>query len=232
MREGTAPGVPARPWASAPERVLATLDSSPDGLSTAEAEERLRAWGPNQIEDERAVHPTTILLRQFRSPLIYILIIAAAVTIALDEYVDAAVIALVLIFNAVVGFFQEYRAERSLEALRRLAGTRARVIREGRERELDATGLVPGDVVLLEAGAKVPADCRILHATALEADESLLTGESTMVRKVAEAVPGDAQLAERHGMVFMGTVLARGHARAVVTATGAASELGHVAGTV
>ncbi len=229
---GPVPGAPARPWASSPEQVLAALGSGRDGISGTAATERLRAWGPNVLEDERAVRGWMILLRQFRSPLIYILIVAAAVTIALDEYVDAAVIALVLVFNAVVGFFQEYRAERSLEALRRLAGTQARTIRDGREREIDAAELVPGDVVLLEAGAKVPADCRILHATALEVDESLLTGESTMVAKGSEAVPSEAPIAERRSMVFMGTVLTRGHARAVVAATGAATELGHVAGTV
>ena len=158
---------PARPWASSPEGVLAALGTGPDGISTAEAQERLETWGQNVLEEERAARGWVIVVRQFRSPLIYILIAAAAVTIALEEYVDAAVIALVLIFNAVVGFFQEYRAERSLEALRRLAGARARTIRDGREREIDAAELVPGDVVLLEAGAKVPADCRILHATSL-----------------------------------------------------------------
>jgi Ca2+-transporting ATPase len=224
--------LPARPWASGAEQVLAELGSGPRGLSGEEAERRREAWGPNRLEEERAIHPATIVLRQFRSPLIYILIVAALVTIALEEYVDAGVIALVLLFNAVVGFFQEYRAERSLEALRRLASTRARTIREGREREIDAVELVPGDVVLVEAGAKVPADCRVLHATALEADESLLTGESTVVAKASEPVPSEAQIAERLSMLFMGTVVTRGHARAVVAATGAATELGHVAGTV
>ena len=139
---------------------------------------------------------------------------AAVVTIALGEYVDAGVIAAVLVFNAVVGFFQEYRAERSLEALRRLATTQARVMRDGRGREVDASELVPGDVVLIEAGAKVPADCRILHQTAFEADESLLTGESVPVAKTSDPVSADAQVAERRNMVFMGTVATRGRARA------------------
>ncbi len=225
-------GVPAEPWAAEPSRVLAGLESGPDGLSTADAEARLRAWGPNAIEEERSVRRWAILLRQFRSPLIYILIFAAAVTLALAEYMDAAVICLVLVFNAVVGFFQEDRAQRSLEALRRLAQTRARVMRGGREREIDAAELVQGDVVLVEAGAKVPADCRILHATALEADESLLTGESAMVAKGSDPAEAEAQVADRHSMLHMGTVVTRGHARGVVTATGGASELGRVAGTV
>ncbi len=211
---------------------MAGLGSGREGISQAEASARLARCGPNLLEEERAVRAWVIVARQFRSPLIYILIGAGAVTIALGEHVDAAVIALVLLFNAVVGFLQEHRAERSLEALRRLAGTEARVIRDARERELDATELVPGDIVLVEAGAKVPADCRIVHETMLEADESMLTGESTMVAKGVDPVDPEAQIAERHSMLFMGTVIARGHARAVISATGGATELGHVAGTV
>jgi magnesium-transporting ATPase (P-type) len=214
------------------ERVLAELRSGPDGIDRADAEARLAAWGPNVLEEERAVRPSVILLRQFRSPLIYILLVAAAVTIALEEYVDAAVIGFVLLFNAVVGFFQEYRAERSLEALRELARARARVMRDGRELEIDATELVPGDVVLIEAGAKVPADARIVHAVALDVDESLLTGESAVVSKRGEPVDPEAQVADRGSMLFMGTIVTSGHARAVITATGAGTELGRVAGTV
>ena len=222
----------AAPWAQSVEEVLAGLTTAYQGLTSSEAERRLESHGANELEEERAIRPGTILLRQFRSPLIYILIVAAAVTIALDEYVDAAVIGAVLGFNAVVGFFQEYRAERSLEALRRLATTRARVLRDGREREVDARELVLGDVVLVEAGDRVPADCRIVHATALEADESLLTGESATVAKLSDLVEPDAPVADRHDMLFMGTVATRGHARAVVSATGGSTELGRVAGAV
>ena len=226
------PSPGAAVWANGVDAALRELGSGPDGLSGGEVERRLELHGRNELEEEAAVGPAAILVRQFRSPLIYILLVAAAVTIALDEYVDAGVIAAVLVFNAVVGFFQEYRAERSLEALRRLARTQARVLRDGREREIDASELVPGDVVLIEAGAKVPADCRILHQTAFEADESLLTGESVTVAKTSDIVVVDAQVAERRNMVFMGTVATRGHARAVVSATAAATELGRVAGAV
>ncbi|HEX6228059.1 MAG TPA: HAD-IC family P-type ATPase [Solirubrobacterales bacterium] len=222
----------AEPWALPPDRVLTELRSGTHGISGAEAKARLAVEGPNVIEEERAIRPWVIMLRQFRSPLIYILIVAALVTVGLGEYVDAAVIGMVLLFNAIVGFFQEYRAERSLEALRQLARTRARVIRDGREREVDASELVPGDITLVEAGAKVPADCRIVHATALEADESLLTGESEMVAKGSDPVDAGAQVADRSSMLFTGTVVTRGHARAVVSATGGATELGRVAGTV
>ena len=194
-RQWDRPAADGPVWASGVEAALRELHSGPGGLSGDEVERRLELHGRNELEQEAAVRPAAILLRQFRSPLIYILIVAGAVTIALDEYVDAAVIAAVLVFNAVVGFFQEYRAERSLEALRRLATTQARVLRDGREREVDARELVPGDVVLIEAGAKVPADCRLLHQTAFEADESLLTGESVTVAKTSAAVEVEAQVA-------------------------------------
>jgi magnesium-transporting ATPase (P-type) len=219
-------------WASEVEPALKMLGSRVEGLERDEVERRRAEYGPNELREERAVRPGAILLRQFRSPLIYILLLAAAVTIALEEYVDAAVIGAVLVFNAVVGFFQEYRAERSLEALRQLATTQAKVMREGREREIDAKGLVPGDIVLIEAGAKVPADCRIVHATALETDESLLTGESVTVGKRSDPVDAEAPVADRHDMLFMGTVATRGHARALVSATGGETELGLVAGEV
>ncbi len=220
------------PWARSVDDTLESLGTGWDGISGSEAGRRLRSYGPNLLQEEAPARPIKILLRQFRSPLIYILLFAAAVTIALDEYVDAAVIAAVLVFNAVVGFFQEYRAERSLEALRRLAGTQARVLRGGREGEIDAAELVPGDVVLIEAGAKVAADCRVLHQSAFEVDESLLTGESVTIAKATAAVASVAAVADRRNMVFMGTAATRGHARCVVTATGASTELGRVAGAV
>ena len=202
------------------------------GLPSQEAARRLAEQGRNELEQQAATPRLTILARQFRSPLIYILLVAAAVSVALGQYSDAGVIATVLVFNAVVGFMQEDRAERSLDALRRLAVTRARVVRDGQEQEVDAAELVVGDVVLVDAGAKVPADSRVLDAAALEADESLLTGESATVTKSPEPVPADAPAAERSDALFMGTVVTRGRGRALVTATGAATELGRIARTV
>ncbi len=224
------PGAPV--WTCEVAQALDALGSQSRGLTHEEAKRRLAAHGRNELREEQAVRPGAILLRQFRSPLIYILGLAGAVTIALDEYVDAGVIAAVLVFNAVVGFFQEYRAERSLEALRRLASTRAGVMRDGRQREVDAQELVPGDIVLVEAGAKIPADCRVVHATALETDESLLTGESVTVAKASDPVDAETPVADRRDMLFMGTVATRGHARALVSATGGDTELGRVAGEV
>jgi len=220
------------PWAAPADAVLARLDARPDGLTDDEARRRLDLCGPNVLERQRGTPWPVIVLRQLRNPLVYVLAIAAAVTIALGEYVDAAVIAFAVLLNTVLGFIEEHRAERSLEALRSLAQARARVLRDGREREVDAGELVPGDVVLLEAGAKVPGDCRILHATMLEVDESLLTGESATVAKSTAPAAPDAAVGDRHGMAFMGTLVTRGRARAVITATGARTELGRIAGAV
>ncbi|TAK68065.1 MAG: hypothetical protein EPO22_02360, partial [Dehalococcoidia bacterium] len=211
---------------------LTLLATPAGGLPAEEARRRLVESGPNELAEERGPSPLGILVRQFASPLIYILIFAALVTAATAEYVDTAVIAVVLIFNAIVGFSQEYRAERSMAALRRLATTRARVLRDSEEREVDAREIVPGDLVLVEAGAKAPADCRIVHAVSLEADESLLTGESTTVAKHAEAIVGDAPPGEWANMLFMGTVITRGRCRALVVATGDDTQLGMVAGSV
>jgi len=221
-----------RPWALGADAVLALVGGARGGLTAEEAARRLERHGPNALEQAGGASRAAILLRQFTSPLIYILLLAAAVTLALGEYADAGVIGAVLVFNAVVGFVQEDRAERSIEALRRLATTRTRVLRDRREVDVDATHLVSGDVVLLEAGAKVPADCRVLHETALECDESALTGESEPVAKDAAPVAPGAPLAERACMLYMGTVATRGHGRALVVATGADTELGRIAGTV
>ncbi|HUP31592.1 MAG TPA: HAD-IC family P-type ATPase, partial [Gaiellaceae bacterium] len=219
----------ARPWALGPEEALRDLASGARGLGEAEAARRLAEHGPNELPEGRGTSALALVLRQFSSPLIFILLAAALVTIALRELVDAGVIGAVLVLNAILGFTQEYRAERSMEALRRLGRATARVVRDGRERELDAAELVPGDVVLVEAGARVPADCRLLHAVSLETDESLLTGESTTVAKSAAPGAAEAPLAERTSMIFTGTVATRGHGRAVVVATGSGTELGRIA---
>ncbi|MEX1254073.1 MAG: HAD-IC family P-type ATPase [Dehalococcoidia bacterium] len=225
--------LPERPWwALTPDEALSALQSSARGLSQIQAQERLRTLGPNELGAKGGVTAAAILLRQFTSPLIYILVAAALVTVLLQEYIDAGIIAAVLVLNAVIGFSQEYRAERSMEALHKLATTQAHVIRDGRERQIDARELAPGDVVLLEAGAKVPADCRILHSTALETDESLITGESTTVVKSRLPLDEDVPLPDRANMLLTGTVVTRGRSRAVVVATGERTQLGLIAAGV
>lgn len=211
---------------------LEAFATSERGLASDEARRRLDQCGLNELRESARTSRAVIFLRQFSSPLVYILLVAMAVSALLREYIDAGVIASVLVLDAFIGFVQEARAERSAEALRRLTVTLARVLRDRYERRIDARELVPGDIVLLEAGDRVPADCRIIHETSLETDESLLTGESTPVGKDAVPLPEETPLAERRNMAYMGTVVTRGRARGLVVATGAQTELGRIAGSL
>lgn len=222
-----------RPHAQAARDVLEALGSSAHGLSRGEARARLAVHGPNTLP--RAVRPglLAIFVRQFRSPLIYVLLAAALASLALQQWVDAVFIGLVLLINAVIGAAQEFDAQRSAEALLSLTLARCRVLSEGEELEVPAETLVPGDVVLLETGVRVPADLRLLGAYNLDIDESLLTGESMPVSKEAERVVAEeAPLAERPNMAFAGTLVTRGRGRGVVVATGGNTELGAIAGLV
>jgi cation-transporting ATPase F len=169
--------------------VARQLGTSPDGLSLEEARRRLHQFGANEIEGIKPISIPALILHQFASPLIYILLAAAVVTLLLGEYIDTAVIAAVLALNATIGFIQEYRAEKSVRALMQLTAPHARVIRDGKEYDIESRELAPGDVVLLESGVRVPADIRLFQATALQVDESMLTGESVAVYKQVAPIP-------------------------------------------
>jgi len=215
--------------ALATDAVLRELGSSAYGLDDRTAAERLTAHGENRLVPEPPVSDLVLLLRQFQSPLILILIVATGVTLLLREYADSAVIVAVLVLNAVIGFTQERRADRSVHALMSLASPVATVRRDGARRRIDAVELVPGDVVLLEAGDRVPADLRLLEASAVCADESLLTGESAPATKSAEAIDASVLAADRTSMVHMGTSITAGRATGVVVATGPETLLGGIA---
>ena len=225
--------LPRHPQAEGVEVVLRELASSSRGLAVAEAEERLQKLGRNALPRPRSPALGTVFLRQFKSPLIYVLLAAAVISLLLRDWSDAGFILAVLLVNAVIGTTQEYSAERSAEALRSLVSPHARVERDGTIHEIDAELVVPGDVVLLESGAKVPADLRLLTAHNLALDESLLTGESLPVAKDAEAVLGaDAPVSGRSNMAFAGSIVASGRARGVVVATGSQTALGRIAASV
>jgi len=212
------------------EEVLAALQSDATaGLPPEEAERRLTRYGPNELPEERRRSILAVFGHQFRSPLIYLLLVAAGIALALGHRNDAAVIAVVVILNAVIGAVQEGRAERSLEALRRLATLKARVIRAGREEMLEARDIVPGDVLLLGAGDAVSADARLLDGAALEVAEAALTGESLPVAKELAPLAPDTLLADRRNMVYAGTHVTAGRGRAVVVGTGLATEIGRIA---
>ncbi len=219
------------PWHSgAPEGVLARLEATVAGLSSAQAAERLARHGRNLLPQRPPPTWWQIALRQFQSPLIYILGAAAAVSVATGHAGDAGFIAFVLALNASIGGVQEWRAERSSRALQKLLSVRASVLRDGELRELDAEELAPGDVVGLESGQRVPADLRLLQAHGLEVDESLLTGESLAVAKDAHwQGERDASLAERINMVHAGSSVVRGRAQGVVVATGRHTAVGELA---
>ena len=213
------------PHALPAEAVAQRLGTSPDGLSVEEARRRLQQFGANELEAIKPISIPALILHQFASPLIYILLVAAVVTLLLGEYIDTAVIAAVLALNATIGFIQEYRAEKSVRALMQLTAPHARVIRDGKEYDIESRELAPGDVVLLESGVRVPADIRLFQATALQVDESMLTGESVAVYKQVAPIPADAPLGDRANMVFSGTIVASGRGRGYVVATGAHTEL-------
>ena len=212
-----------------PEDALVRLDSADGGLTSAEALARLERYGPNELEEEARVTPLKILARQFASFLTIILIVAAAISFVLGEALDGGAIAVIIVLNAILGFIQEYRAERALEALRELAAPNARVRRDGEQEVVAAIDVVPGDIVLLEAGDQIPADGRLMEVISLQADESVLTGESVPSDKFVRALPEETALADRENMVYSGTTITYGRGTAVVTATGMATEFGKIA---
>ena len=220
------------PWHTRPaDDVVQELETDAEsGLSADEAADRLEEYGPNQIRTGEMMPWWRILLHQFTDPLIYILLIAAGVSVLIQEWIDAIVILAVVVLNGAIGFVQEFRARKAIQALAELSAPRARVIRDGKDKEVESEDVVPGDVVKLASGGQVPADVRLLEVDELEADESALTGESEPVSKQADpvedekAVPGD-QLS----MAFSGTAVTRGRGLGVVVRTGDLTELGQIA---
>ena len=210
--------------------VLAGLDSTLHGLAEQEVISRQQLYGLNTLPHSKATGVWLIFLRQFLNPLIYILLLAALIAVAVGKYSDTAFIIVVLLLNAVIGAFQEYAAQKSAAALNKMVTHIARVIRNGTAYELEAEQLVPGDIVLVESGDKIPADLRLLRQHELAIDESLLTGESLAVQKQADRVmPEDTVLADRLNMAHAGTLVTRGRATGVVTATGLRTQLGLIA---
>jgi calcium-translocating P-type ATPase len=209
---------------------LAALKAGQAGLTTPEAAERLARHGPNRLPEVRGRGPLLRFLLQFHNVLIYVLLGAAAVTGALQHWVDTGVILAVVVANAVIGFIQEGKAEAAMAAIRNMLAPRAAVLRDGKRVTVDGADLVSGDIVLLEAGDKVPADLRVLEARGLAAQEAILTGESVPVEKGPEAVAADAALGDRRSMLWSGTLVTQGTARGLVVATGARTEIGRIGG--
>ncbi len=209
--------------------IFKALKTSEKGLSNHEAEQRLHHCGFNELKIERLIVPWKIFLQQFTSPLVWILLIALIISLFLNEKIDALVIGIIIVFNALFGFFQEFRAEKAIEALKKLTSLQAKVIRDGRETKIDSKYLVPGDIIVLDSGDKVPADARLFEVHSLETQEAPLTGESQPVLKNSGLLKAQTLLADRINMVFSSTVVSKGKGKAVVTATGMGSEVGKIA---
>ena len=199
------------------------------GLSSAVAARRLREHGPNELAHEERHSPWKIFLDQFKDVLVLILVVATVLSAFVGDYVDAVIILAIVLFCAVLGFVQEYRAEKALDALKNMLTPMITVLRDGEEREIASKDLVPGDILVLEAGDRIPADARLVEEHSLQADEAPLTGESLPVEKDVAAVREDAPVGDRRNMVFTGSTVTYGRAKAVVCATGMQTELGKIA---
>ncbi|MCG7840940.1 MAG: HAD-IC family P-type ATPase, partial [Methanomassiliicoccales archaeon] len=219
------------------EETLKALGSSAQGLSVEEVARRLEKYGPNELSEGRKISPLKIFLEQFKDFMVIILIFAAIISGAIatvngstEEWLDAAVILVIVIINATLGFLQTYRAEKTMQALKDMAAPRVSVIREGREETVPSKDLVPGDIILLAAGDRVSADARLLETVNLKTNEASLTGESLSVKKrTGDILSPDVFLAERTNMVFSGCNVDHGRGRAVVTSTGMQTQLGRIA---
>jgi len=218
------------------EEVLSSVKSDPEGVPGTEARQRLEEYGRNTVKRASDRSALEILSSQFRNPLIYLLVVAALLSLATGfvpggepSYTEAVFITLIIAANAVFGFVQDYQASRSIEALRELATPRATVVRDGEKRSIDAQRVVPGDIICFEQGDAIPADGRVLDARELRTNESPLTGESTPVEKTTDSIEENTPLAERRNMVYKSTTVVKGRGRAVVVATGMETEVGGIA---
>ena len=210
-------------------KTLDEFKTSEKGLSQQDAEQRLEKYGLNEIKEEKKISVFQMFFSQFKSSLIIILLAAIILTLIIGEYADSALITIIVIVNALLGFAQEYKAEKSIEALKKLASLKATVIRDGKKERILAKDLVLGDIIRLEEGEKIPADARLIEVISLETHESALTGESTSVAKEISEIKGKKSIAEQSNMVFSGTVITRGRGKAIVIRTGMRTEIGRIA---
>ena len=211
------------------KQLLESLKATEKGLSAEEAERRLQEFGPNELVEKKGVTPLQIFLGQFKDIFVIMLLIAIGISVAINEIVDAATIGAIVFLNAIVGFVQEYRSEKAMEAMKKMTAPKARVLRDGTEVLIPSKEVVPGDIVLLEAGDRIPADARLLEVVDLKTDEAVLTGESTAVDKLDVVLNEKAPVADRKNSVFMATHITYGRGRAVITSTGMKTEFGKVA---
>ncbi|MCW3981158.1 MAG: HAD-IC family P-type ATPase, partial [Candidatus Bathyarchaeota archaeon] len=216
------------------EEVLDELQTDPLGLRADEANERLVKYGPNELKERKRTSAIQIFFNQFKDIFVIMLLIATAIAFIAayaqnESQTETATIAAIVVLNSVVGFVQEFRSEKAMEAMKKLTAPRARLMRDGKEVVVPAKEVVPGDILLLESGDRIPADSRLIEVVDLRTDEAVLTGESTQVEKGVKAVAENAPVADRKNTVFTATYITYGRGKAVVTSTGMDTEFGKIA---
>ncbi len=221
-----------KPWSMVPEDVLEALGSSLAGISSEEAQKRISLSGMNIFRSSDKASAAAVFFKQFASPLIFLLLGAAALTAILGKLVDMSVIIFAVLFNVVLGFYREYHAENTLDKLKTYIKDRARVLRDGKELEIDSTLLVPGDIVKLSYGSRIPADARIISTSNFRVDEALLTGESVPVEKSSDRMSIETGVSDRKNIAHAGTLVVEGYATAIIFATGNSTEIGKIASIV
>jgi len=212
------------------EQAISAMASDATGLSDTEAAARLQQHGENRLPEPTRRHPILRFLSHFHNVLIYVLLGAALITASLGHFIDMGVILAVVFANAIIGFVQEGRAEQAMDAIRQMLAPKSAVLRNGKRQSIDSALIVPGDIILLEAGEKVPADLRLIEASGLRIDEAILTGESVPVDKSTQAVNAEVPIGDRTCMAFSGTLVTGGAGRGVVVATGTSTEIGQISG--
>ncbi|MCU7817415.1 MAG: HAD-IC family P-type ATPase [gamma proteobacterium symbiont of Lucinoma myriamae] len=210
------------------ENVFTELDASVNGLSSAEASSRLDKYGLNRLPETRTHGPIYRFFYQFHNVLIYVLLASGGIVAVLGHWIDAGVILAVVVINALIGFIQEGKAEDALRAIRQMLSPKAMVLRDAQRQTIASDELIPGDIVLLQSGDKIPADVRLFHVKSLQIQEAVLTGESLAVDKHTVAVAADTALGDRSSMAYSGTLVTYGQGRGVVVATGADTEIGQI----
>jgi Ca2+-transporting ATPase len=214
------------------KEVLSELNSTESGLSQKEASLRLAKYGKNELKQIDKINPFLIFLQQFKSVFVLILLAAALFSLFIQHYIDFAVISAIVVINSAIGFLQQYKAEKTIAELREMLVPKVKVLRENKLEEISADELVPGDIVMISEGDKVMADCRLLFTTDLQTNEAVLTGESFPQTKSTKKLSLEIELADRENMLYMGTLVARGNAKAIVVETGMRTEFGKIAGLV
>jgi P-type Ca2+ transporter type 2C len=212
------------------EGVMSILQSGKSGLSTDEAKARLSRFGFNELSKRKTISPWMLFLEQFKSILIIILLFAVVLSFVIGEPIDAIIIGVIVLFACGLGFIQEYRAEKAMEALKKMAAPTASVLRDGKEEKIPARELVPGDLIVIRTGDRIPADARLIEAINLKTNEAPLTGESVPIEKISTAIQGNVNIGDRRNMVFTGTAAVYGRGTAIITATGMKTEFGKIAG--